>query len=488
MAKINDNGIVASLLQNTHLLHREANAGDRGDGAGAAAAASVERGHAHPRNTATFKGKIEPGDRFIAPIKLVKPTGVYVQMPGGKGSGVISPRCWGVGAQRQVALSMLHPGSLVRVIVRKFHEPTMVANLELDGDGTVLDESNALPAPATSVAPPASAGSKPASRSGVAAGKTPKPEFRPIAAGTLLLIDCANLFGVLRPEHAAHKLRTIGDALRRLGYGVAFFLEKRTKIWLLAHQVSRADAEALEAFCEEPNVMLVEGEADLPILQIARVLPESVCCSCDHFGNYSSVFRDIAASPRRRSFGCIWIGGVEVLCIDGLAEAIVLAPPPEETPNGDGTERATSGTESEGPDEEAAEGPDAAAAGASEVAALVCRGRRMVDRGETERCERYVGRVAPTRAEGYRAMAEIYEAGPGGSGDAKRAKKYRRMAERDERRQRQCERRKVRLYAQWVESGRQNTLRMSSGQRTALALERLRRSDREKALRLRRAA
>lgn len=483
MKKIDGNGIIGSLLQNTQPLQRETNAGVKACGASTVATTSVEREHRQPRTTATFKFKFMPGDRFVAPVKTVNASGVYVQMPGGKGAGVLSPRCWGGGAQRQTALSMLHPGSLVAVIVRQFHEPTMVANLELDGDGSVPGATDFLSAPVPSVVSPVATVAKAFSRNGSTSAKAPKPEFRPLATGTILLLDCANLFGVLRPEHAAHKLRTIGEALRRLGYGVAFFLEKRTKTWLLKHQSSAADEDALVAFCREPNVMLVEGEADLPILQVARVLTDSVCVSRDHFGNYASVFRDIADSPRRRSFACIMIGEVEALCIDGLAEAILLVPPSGETPDGDGTERTTSETGPETPDGEAAEEPDEPAADEAEVAALVRRGLRMMEKGEAERCERYIGRMAPTRAEGYRAMAEIYETGLGGNPDAKKAKKYRRMAERDERRQRQCARRRVRLYAQWVESGRRSVLRMSSGQRTALAMEGLRRKDREKTLR-----
>ena len=47
------------------------------------------------------KGEFVPGRTLRATVKVVHEMGVEVKMPGGRGSGIISSRCWGTGIARE---------------------------------------------------------------------------------------------------------------------------------------------------------------------------------------------------------------------------------------------------------------------------------------------------------------------------------------------------------------------------------------------------
>ena len=74
-----------------------------------------------------------PGRTLRATVKAVNKTGVMIKMPGGHGSGVISPRCWGTGIEREKALAEIRPGDEFDVVVCNYDARTMTMSLVLVG-------------------------------------------------------------------------------------------------------------------------------------------------------------------------------------------------------------------------------------------------------------------------------------------------------------------------------------------------------------------
>lgn len=262
-----------------------------------------------------------------------------------------------------------------------------------------------------------------------------KRAFRPLAKGTTLLIDVANLLGALGPEGAAAKLETVRESLGEKGYSTILFWEQRGYYWCAGHQGKgrEADKAALKRFVQSEGVSMVEGESDLAMLQVCRAIPGSVCVSRDRFADYKEVFGDIVGTERVRAFSWVAAGETFFLSIEGLADAIVIrAAKGDEEGTAQGGSEATTGSAAEENLE------DAGAGGKTSEGGLVAQGRTLLEKGEAEKGLRCFGRlVRKGDPEGYRALSEAYGEGMGVEADEKKAARYEKLARRQEKRNRE---------------------------------------------------
>ena len=394
--------------------------------------ASMNQSIAKPMNTVTFK----VGAKFTATVKAVHEAGVNIIMPDDKGSGVILPKCWGDGARRRAALAALKPGDELPVTVVKFYPQTMTLLLALDGGNAKAKFRHATKAKVGGKAKAKQRNSGVASPKPV--GVQRKPDYTLIPPGTTLLVDGANIIGKLEADVSVNILRTIRAEIESRGYKVAIFLEHRAYTWLKSHQESEKKMSALVQFVENGGVSLVNGEADLVILQCARQIPGAVCLSDDMFTDYRNVFGDIVGTPRVRRFTWIEIGGRRLLSIDGFADAIEICQ----------AEEVDAPVEKESPVEESSATRHLRPDAPSGHGAVLALGNSMLAKGNAKKAFDCFGRVVRKgSAEGYRAMARAYETGDGVEKDAKKAEKFSKLAVKMERKSRDCQRRLARKYA-----------------------------------------
>lgn len=398
------------------------------------------------------------GDKFEATIKSVRVEGVYIEMPGGVGKGVVSARCWGNGKKRKVAMAALKPGDKISVVVKWFHRQTKILNLVLPKDGTISNFAQAKVQEPHNV-----------SRT---IRPSRKPAYHPIASGTVLLIDTANLFGVIGHDNAAHNLECISCKLQEWGYDVVFFIERRTQTWCVCQQTTPSAAGDFMKFCANSHVTIVDGESDLAILQVARSMDNAVCCSRDRFKDYADSFSDIVNGPRKRSFSCAQVDQNKFLMIEGLPAAIMLEPPCDESVVVDPDSMAIA--DDEGCDtcaESMAEMPDWVTPPENKsVERCICRARSIIERGEVEHAIRYLGEIGKQKSEGYRTVADIMAAEFCGRANGEEEQKFLRLAERAERRMRELDRRDARIYAELMDKESTNGIRISSRKRMAMRI------------------
>jgi len=399
-------------------------------------AASMNQAIAKPMNKVTCK----VGARFTATVKAVHESGVNIVMPDDKGSGVILPKCWGDGARRQTALAAIKPGDELPVTVVKFHPQAMTLLLVLNGG-----KKKAKPGNGTKAKTGCNAKAKP--RKAVVANPKPagiqrKPDYSIIAPGTTLLVDGANLIGKLGADDSVNILRTVRAEIESRGYKAVLFLDYRAYSWLKHNQESEEKLSALVQFVEKGGVSLVNGEADLVILQCARQIPETICISDDGFLDYHSAFGDIVGTPRVRRFTWIEIGGRRLLSIDGFADAIeinkekALEVPVEKVEEAEASVEKRAATRHLRP---------VVPCGRDAVLAL---GNSMLAKGDAKKAfDCFDLAVRKGSSDGYRAMARAYEAGDGVEKDAKKAVKFSKLAVKMERKARDCQRRLARKFA-----------------------------------------
>lgn len=341
------------------------------------------------------------GERFLATIKTIRPEGVYIEMPdGGGGSGTISPRCWGDGIGRREALTALRPGETLAVIVKKFHAPTRTLSLLLDnadGEAEVC-------------------------RMSVSARK---PEFEPVSKGTVFLWDLSNFLAIVGAAGAARKIETISQAMAEQGYTALFFLEQRAFTWAKYNQASTAEVEALKAVIHRDDVSVVpdggdgHNEADCALLQVAEVIPGSVCVSWDHYYDYARAHPAIVATSRIRPFSFIKHDGKLIVSVQGLTEAIVID---EAIRQGNDEEvgMATGGTSEDHVMPVAKTDFTVSSSGLFAVA------DKYIRRGDARNAERVLAKVAKKDPAAYDVLAAMY--GGAVSIDSKKAARYERLA------------------------------------------------------------
>lgn len=355
------------------------------------------------------------GTKFVATIKAVHSEGVYIEMPKGRGAGVIPSSYWGNVEKRKAAMAAIHPGDKMEVVVRKYIPLSVTLSL-------------APVTPCVKIKP----------RHSVDVHH--KPQCKLAVPGTVFLVDVANLLGRIGPEDAANRLRTINDSLISLGHSVALFLEYRTFAWLRCNQESEEKVNALRQFVKSGGVSLVKDEADLAILQCARQIPGSICVTNDKFKDYEEQFGDIVGTSRVHSFSWVKIDDHLFLSIEGLASAIKIR---SEVESGVSSEECASFDDSA--DLETRKIRPDAPAGNGAVLEL---GHLLLAKGDTKKAFECFEKVARKGdAEGYLAMANAYQTGEGVKKDGKKADKYAKLAVKLEKKKREDERRQERKWS-----------------------------------------
>lgn len=256
----------------------------------------------------------EPGQKLLATIKAVHKEGVLVEMPQGRGAGVISPRCWGDGEARIRALAGLHPGDEVEVCVRSYHALTRTLSLVLTGCEEMLGIRSSPQASSVSF-------------------NALKTHVEPITMGTVLLWDVANLLGIVGSEYATQLLEGLSKNLKAQGLHPVFFIEYRALERACREQTSETDAQTLKKLFNRNDFQVLPDysrekkwrpEVDSIILQMAEVIPNSICISCDYFRDYAEIHPNLVGTSRVRPFRTNRQDSKLHLSIDGLLEEIVI--------------------------------------------------------------------------------------------------------------------------------------------------------------------
>lgn len=386
-------------------------------------------------------GGFKPGDAYRATVTAVRESGVNVRMPADKGSCMVSTRCWGSGAARAQALAKVKVGDRLDVIVKSYDRNTKTLSLVLKGFENLLKPA-AKPAvrPAKKRRPEAAKIAVPVRSHDIAR----KPSYHPLAKGTTLLLDTANLIGKLGPEHAAARLAAIVSTLEERGYKALLFWEYRSLGWTLGHQVSIGDAAALEEFAHGKDVSLVREESDLALLQAVQALPDSIIVTGDRLADYADAFPGIVATSRHRSFSVVRVDGRALLTIYGLKDAIVITDPVA----------AETAEEPESVDWELEADQEVLQRRAARPQVESCRHGLLgvadgcLHHGDVQRALALLGRVARKLPKIYREMADIFEADDASPDSTRVAARYDRLADRLEKAQRERSRRKRRLHAE----------------------------------------
>ena len=397
-------------------------------------------------------GEFIPGRTLRATVKTVNKTGVMVKTPGGRGSGVISARCWGDGLEREKALAAIRSGDEFDVVVRSYDQRTLTLSLVL-----VECESLMVPTkkPKKSICSPID--------SSLCVMHPRKPAYQPIESGTVFLWDTANLLGATGAENAAQTFKTIAQTLTGQGYKALFFIERRCLTWALCNQRTEDEVAELDAFVRQGDVVVVEdggngaGEADYAILQMAEALPGSVCVTRDHHEDYAHVYPNIVGTNRIRSFSVAKACGKTMILVNGITHAIVVV------------DRQV----------QAVALPVAPSAPSTPVSNLVPADSRRgllavagdcVRRGDVQRAERIYAKVAKRDPAAYRALAEMYREGKAVPVDGKKAARYERLARKSEKSRRARSMRERRLRAEAIRSYRHTIDHFAAKRREALNL------------------
>lgn len=407
--------------------------------------------------------KIKAGYGFTAVVKCVRAEGVYVDMPGGKGSGIISPRCWGKGAERAKALAKIAPGDKFEVVVRSYNQPTRTLSLVLAGcekPMSTVEKTHKVARKERTVA-------RPVFREPQRAVQR-KPDFKPIAAGTVFLVDVANLLSETGVEHAAQILDGMSRTMTAMGYKTVFFIERRTLTWARYRQATDFEVSSLVSFFHRGDTVVVEdggmkdgSEADCAMLQMAEAVQDSICMTRDHFADYATAHPAIVGSDRVRSFSVAKLDGKTMILVNGLVRPIVVEFTDLEEEKCAVAQVATEATVQEVPESmPVACLPEAEEQGQEQAKPVVYREKEyartaehLLVRGEADRAIRYLGKVAKSDPGAYCELADIYQDGKAVPADKKKALRYERLARKAEKRARERDMRDRRRRAESARSG-----------------------------------
>lgn len=386
-------------------------------------------------------GVFRTGDAYRATVIAVRESGVNVRMPSDKGSGLISTRCWGKGGTRAQALAKIKVGDRLDVVVKSYDPNTMTLSLVLKGCEQLMKPiAKSVVRPAKKHRPAVVNKAAPVRSQDVSR----KPAYRPLAKGTTLLFDTANLIGKLGPVHAAERLAAIVSTLAERGYKALLFWECRSFGWTLGHQVCTEDVATLKQFAHNKNVSFVREEADLALLQAVKELPDSVIVTGDHLADYAEVFPEIVATSRHRSFSVVSVENCTLLMISGLKDAIVFS-------------------DVAAPESEVAKESDEWQLDVDEEVLLRRAVRPQIEacrhgllgvadgcilHGDIRRGLELLGRVARKEPKVYREMADVFGADNASPEDVRTAIRYDRLADRLEKAKRERSRRKCRQRAE----------------------------------------
>ena len=380
-----------------------------------------------------------PGQKFLVAVRAIRNEGVIVEMPNGRGSAIITPRCWGDGEARKNALVAIRPGDEFEVIVRSIDMRTRTLSLVLVGCEDLMHQTKKR-----------YAASNAAANVSLSVCNSRKAAYQPIPEGTVFLWDVANLFGKIGPEDAAWRLGSIARSLETQGYRSLFFIERRSLTWAMHNQLSASDAAALDEFARRDDFSVVadggkgrRDEADCTILQVAEAIPNSVCVSCDHYGDYAKAHPGIVGTDRVRSFSVSKLDGKLMISVSGLKCAIVVEPQSDEVIG----------------DPQAATAHEAIGVSVAEAVVKECHtglfavADEYARRGDAKNAERVYSKVAKKNPAAYEALADMYREGVGVGVDLKKTVQYERLAIAIEKRNRERSIRDCRRHAQALRGG-----------------------------------
>ena len=269
-----------------------------------------------------------------------------------------------------------------------------------------------------------------------------KPAYETLPKGTVVLVDGANLLHEFEPAEAPKVLRSVVDGLKEQGYDARIYLEHRAWKFYSFNQGSEEAGKKFKALCRELDVTIVGWEADLAILQVLKTVPKSVGLTNDRYADYAKTFPDLVGTPRLCGFSVTKIDNLELISIDGLSKAVKVAERVEqkvwvlEEPV----------VQDSVVEEPVIERPQAVRTFSNDVKGGFCGyGNVLLAKGNVQGAIRCFEKgVARHQSEGYAGLAEICHS----QGDVKTAAKFARLGEKLQRRLRDQELRKRRLWAE----------------------------------------
>ena len=267
------------------------------------------------------------GQQVVCTVKSVHAEGVAVTVPlnGQIVNGTISPRCYGSGDERVMALAAIAPGDVVQAVVRSYDPRVKSCSLVLPG----CEDLPRLPKKAHS---PANGREKKCVR-------VAKPTFKPEAAGTTFVFDLANICSALPMRVVPNAKAAIEGRFSASGYATLFYLDKKAAGWI-SHNLesgqakdkffgdfrANGNASFVGSYKKPSDASKKRGEADLAILQTVGAVTNSVAVSRDGYADYAEMFEDIVAD-RVRGFSVVVLpNDSAVLTVDGVKDAVVIPP------------------------------------------------------------------------------------------------------------------------------------------------------------------
>lgn len=274
----------------------------------------------------TRNGPSNDGKQVRCAVKSVHKEGVAVnvELDGQIVNGTISPRCYGSGDERVMALAAITPGDIIHAVVRSYDARTKSCSLVLPGFEDLPRQQKK-------------------SKTGVTGGvatlmSVAKPSFKPEDPGTTFVFDLANICAVLPMRVIPNAKAAIEGRFSASGYTTLFYLDKRAAGWL-SHNLGSTQAKdkffgdfrangnaSFVGTYKKGDAIKKRGEADLSILQTVSVVPNALAVSRDGFCDYAETFREIV-SDRVRGFSVVLLpNDSAVLTVEGVKDAVIIPP------------------------------------------------------------------------------------------------------------------------------------------------------------------
>lgn len=275
----------------------------------------------------TRNGPSKNGKQVVCTVKSVHKEGVAVnvELDGQIVNGTISPRCYGSGGERVIALAAVTPGDVIHAVVRSYDAHTKSCSLVLPG-------FEDLPRPPKRP--------KQFNADGRASSmRVVKPSFKPEEPGTTFVFDLANVCSSLPMRVVPNAKAAIEGRFSASGYTTLFYLDKKAAGWI-SHNLgseqakdkffgdfrANGNASFVGSYKKAGDASKKRGEADLAILQTVAAVTNSVVCSRDGYLDYAEAFGDVI-SDRVRGFSVVVLpNDSAVLTVEGVKDAVVIPP------------------------------------------------------------------------------------------------------------------------------------------------------------------
>lgn len=264
-----------------------------------------------------------------------------------------------------------------------------------------------------------------------------KPDYQVLKPGTVVLIDSANLFGMVAVDDAEAVLAGFRREIESRGYKAMLFMEYRTRTWLLCNQTSAEKRASLAMAIRELGVTLVSKESDNAMLQCAQMIDESVICTNDHLRDYKAAFPEIVGTNRVRPVTCTKFDDRYLFTIDGFDSALAVSASPVQAP----VEEKVEEVAVEAIPAEESVRPRFGADAKKGVMAELARGNTARELGRKDKALKFYDKAMRKHVpDAYRAAAEMFEE----ENFEKRAKLFTKLAQKAAKRNRDLKRRDAR--------------------------------------------